>query len=144
MKSINQDEGLKGNEKIEEAILALQKEATPERLAHALTVIRHRVLEGGQVIVAVEPSLLQDQMNLQTVKTSDGKNWWLAFTCFDEELKGADSVKSTFLTDMGKLFQAALTVPEIQGVILNPYNRTIQLDKHLIKILLPLQDEKGE
>ena len=34
------DEGLKGNEKIEEAIAALQQEATPEILAHALTVIR--------------------------------------------------------------------------------------------------------
>ena len=29
-----QDEGLKGNEKIEEAIAALQREATPEQLAH--------------------------------------------------------------------------------------------------------------
>ena len=47
-----QDEGLKGNEKIEEAIAALQKEATPEQLAHTLTVIRHRVQEGGQFIVA--------------------------------------------------------------------------------------------
>lgn len=48
-----QDEGLKGNEKIEEAIAALQREATPEQLAHTLTVIRHRVQEGGQFIVAV-------------------------------------------------------------------------------------------
>lgn len=135
-----QDEGLKGNEKIEEAIAALQKDATPERLAHTLTVIRHRVLEGGQVIVAVEPSLVQNQMDLEMLKTSDGKHWWVAFTCFDEEMKGADNVKSTFLTDMGKLFQAALTVPEIQGVILNPYNRTIQLDKHLIEILLPKEN----
>ena len=38
------DEGLKGNEQIEEAILALQQEATPEMLAHALTVIRRRIL----------------------------------------------------------------------------------------------------
>ena len=44
------DEGLKGNEKIEEAIAALQQEATPEMLAHALTVIRKRVRENGQVI----------------------------------------------------------------------------------------------
>ncbi len=65
-----QDEGLKGNEKIEEAIAALQKEATPEQLAHTLTVIRHRVQEGGQFIVAVEPSLTQTQMNVRVVKTS--------------------------------------------------------------------------
>ena len=36
------DEGLKGNEKIEEAISALQQEASQELLAHTLTVIRRR------------------------------------------------------------------------------------------------------
>ncbi|MCI5881341.1 MAG: SseB family protein, partial [Clostridium sp.] len=72
--------------------------------------------------------------------TSDGEGWWTAFTGFEEELKGADSVKSTFLTDMERLFQAALTVPDIQGVILNPWNRTLMLDKHLIEILLPKKE----
>ena len=56
-KNENQDEGLKGNEKIEDAIAALQSNATEELLAHALTVIRRRMKEGGQLIVAVEPSV---------------------------------------------------------------------------------------
>lgn len=30
---------------------------------------------------------------------------------------------------------AALAVPEISGIILNPWNRTIQLDKTLIRII---------
>ena len=135
--NINQDEGLKGNEKIEEAIYELQSEATPEQLAHTLTVIRRRIREGGQFIVDVEPSYTGTQMNLKTIKTEDGAVWWSAFTSFEEELKGADSVKSTFLSDMGKLFEMALTVPEIQGVILNPWNRTIMLNKELIRITLP-------
>ena len=49
------EEGLIGNEKIEEAIAALQREPTQELLAHALTVVRRRIRENGQVIVAVEP-----------------------------------------------------------------------------------------
>ena len=49
------DEGLQGNETIEEAILELQKEPTPELLAHVLTVIRRRMKEGGQAILSVEP-----------------------------------------------------------------------------------------
>lgn len=65
-----QDEGLKGNERIEDAIFALQKEATQEQLAHTLTVIRRRMKEGGQLIVAVEPDPAQAQMKLQTVRTS--------------------------------------------------------------------------
>ena len=68
-------------------------------------------------------------------KTADGKAWWAAFTSFEEELKGGGSVKSTFLADIDKLFASALTVPEIAGVIINPWNRTIQLDKNLIQIV---------
>ena len=52
--AISQDETLKGNEKIEEAILGLQEETSQEMLAHVLTVIRRRMNENGQVIVAVE------------------------------------------------------------------------------------------
>ena len=136
-KNENQDEGLKGNEKIEDAIAALQSNATEELLAHTLTVIRRRMKEGGQLIVAVEPSVQGTQMNLQTVKTTDGAVWWSAFTSFEEELKGADQIKSTFLTDIDKLFQTTLSVPEIKGVILNPWNCTIMLDKHLIEIIMP-------
>ena len=132
-----QDETLHGNEKIEVAIQALQKEATQEQLAHTLTVIRRRMKDSGQVIVAVEPSIGTTQMNLKTLQTSDGANWWYAFTSFNEEMKGADSVKSTFLVDIDKLFDAALTVPEIKGVILNPWNRTLMLDKGLIRIIKP-------
>ena len=132
----NKDEGLIGNEKIEEAVLALQNEPSGERLAHTLTVIRRRMKEGGQLIVAVEPSLENMQMRLQTVKTEDGGIWWSAFTSFDEEVKGADSVMSTFMTDIRKLFDAALKVDEIEGIILNPWNRTIMLDKKLIKIII--------
>ena len=131
-----QDEGLKGNERIEDAILALQQEATQEQLAHALTVIRRRMKEGGQLIVAVEPDPAQAQMKLQTVRTPDGKIWWSAFTSFEEELKGGGNVKSTFLTDIDRLFETALTADEIEGVILNPWNRTIMLDKYLIKVIL--------
>ena len=49
------DEGLNGNEKIEQAVCQLQQEPTQEQLAHTLTVIRRRMRENGQVVVAVEP-----------------------------------------------------------------------------------------
>ena len=119
---------------IEQAIAGLQQEATPEQLAHTLTVIRRRMQEGGQVIVAVEPPKGGSQMLLQAIET-DGKTWWAAFSSFEEELKGGGSVKSTFLANIDKLFASALTVPEIAGVIINPWNRTIQLDKNLIQII---------
>lgn len=130
------DEGLLGNEKIEDAIAALQQQPTQELLAHALTVVRRRMRENGQVIIAVEPNEAAGQMKLQAVKTSDRKNWWAVFTSFDEELKGGKSVMSTFMTDIGKLLEAALSEEEISGVIINPWNRTLMLDKTLIRIVL--------
>ena len=91
-------------------------------LAHTLTVIRRRMQENGQFIVAVEPPTGDGQIRVQAIKTADGKAWWAAFTSFEEELKGGGSVKSTFLAN-------------IAGVIINPWNRTIQLDKNLIQII---------
>ena len=130
------DEGLQGNEKIETAIAALQQEASEEMLAHTLTVIRRRMKEGGQFIVAVEPPTGGGQMQIQAVQTPDGNSWWAAFTSFDEELKGSGSVMSTFLTDMKQLFNSAITTDNIQGIIINPWNRTIMLDKVLLRIIL--------
>ncbi|MGN8888189.1 SseB family protein [Blautia sp. HCP28S3_G10] len=135
-KILHTDEGLQGNDKIEQAIVGLQQEATQEMLAHTLTVIRRRMREKGQLIIAVEPPKGDGQIQLQAVRTDDGKQWWTAFTGFEEELKGGDSVKSTFLTDIEKLFESALTVDEIEGVIINPWNRTIMLNKRLISIIL--------
>ena len=129
------DEGLNGNEKIEQAVYALQQAATQEQLAHTLTVIRRRMKEHGQFVVAVEPNLGSEQMQLRTIRTADGASWWYAFTSFEEELKGSDSVKSTFLADLDKLFDTALEVPEIEGIILNPWNLTLMLNKRLIRIV---------
>ena len=62
----------------------------------------------------------------------------MAFTSFDEELKGSNSVMSTFMTDIKQLFTSALQADAISGIILNPWNRTIMLDKNLIQITLGL------
>lgn len=133
---VNQDKGLQGNEKIEQAIAGLQQETTQEMLAHTLTVIRRQMREKGQFILSVEPLTGDNQLRIGTVKTGDGKVWWAAFTSFEEELKGGGSVQSTFLTDIAQLFNSALQVNEIEGIILNPWNRTIMLDKNLINIIL--------
>lgn len=131
-----QEEALQGNETIEQAIAALQQSATPELLAHALTAIRRRIRENGQFVVAVEPGPAT-QMSLKTVQTPDGRAWWYAFTSFEEEMQGAEQVQSTFMADIGKLLETALTVSEIEGIILNPWHRTLMLDKTLIQIVLP-------
>ena len=134
------DEGLQGNEKIETAIAALQQEPSEEMLAHTLTVIRRRMKEGGQFIIAVEPPKGDDQMQVQAIQTPDGNRWWAAFTSFEEELKGSGSVMSTFLTGMEQAFRTVLMAEEVNRIIVNPWNRTIMLDKNLIRIILGEQE----
>ena len=119
-----QDKSLQMNQTIETAILQLQQSPTPEQLAHTLTVVRRCMQAGGQ-------------WQPRVVTTADGASWWYAFTSFEEQMKSPDTVKSTFLADIDKLFAAALSAPEIAGIIVNPWHCTLQLDKELIRIIQP-------
>jgi len=135
--SIPVDEGLQGNETIEEAILVLQQEPTEEMLAHTLTVIRRRARANGQFIVAViPPAGAESSLQIQAIQTEDERYWWMAFTGFDEEIKGGEAVMSTFMADISHLFEAALMTDEIEGIILNPWNRALMLDKSLLQLIL--------
>ena len=62
--------------------------------------------------------------------------WWSVFTSFDEELKGSGSVMSTFMSGIGQILKTAGEVEGISGIIINPWNRTLMLDKNLINIIL--------
>ena len=106
-----QDKSLQMNQTIETAILQLQQSPTPEQLAHTLPACLHTA--------------------------ADDASWWYAFTSFEEQMKSPDTVKSTFLADIDKLFAAALSAPEIAGIIVNPWHCTLQLDKELIRIIQP-------
>ena len=43
---------------------------------------------------------------------------------------------STFLTGIEQAFRAVLAAEGAKGIIVNPWNRTIMLDKNLIRIIL--------
>ena len=129
------DKGLNGNEKIEQAVCQLQQEPTQEQLAHTLTVIRRRMRENGQVVVAVEAVAKEQNLQLATVRTEDGRRWFAAFTSFEEEMKGGGAVKSTFLADIQQLFEVAREA-DVAGVILNPWNRRLALDQTLLAVVL--------
>ena len=107
------DEGLQGNETIEEAILV------------------------GQFIVAViPPAGAESSLQIQAIQTEDERYWWMAFTSFDEEIKGGETVMSTFMADISHLFEAVLMTDDIEGIILNPWNRALMLDKGLLQLIL--------
>lgn len=125
------DKALIGNELIEENIVYLKDSFTEENLAVLLTTFRKRILDAGQFVVAVDTS--GNDINL-TLKTANynGKKWFVAFTSFDEELKGDGSVMSGFLADIGQLFDMALKSDEVEGVIINPYGNMLSVNKAII------------
>ena len=43
---------------------------------------------------------------------------------------------STFMADIEKMFESAINAEGIEGIIINPWNRTIMLDRELIRIVL--------
>lgn len=132
--AITKDEGLKGNEKIEECIDLLRKEPSDEALAVTLTAIRCRMKEKGQFIVAVEPNPAAG-MQVKTMTLKDGQNWIPVFTSFEEEMIRNSGVMSTFLADIDQLFQMVLNEPNVAGLLLNPWNRTMTLNKTLIQVI---------
>ena len=129
----NMDEGLKGNEKIESYIAMLQKEPSQELLAVTLTSIRRRMQEGGQFIVPVDYRA-DGSLQVQVMETN-GKKWLPAFSGFEEQMKGSTQVMSTFLANIDQLLGLALT-GDVEGLLLNPWNLTMKLDKNLIRIIL--------
>lgn len=135
-KRMEKDRNLAGNEKIERAVRALQTEPTNEMLAHTLTVIRKRLKENGHFIVSLDPLAGQDSLLMRVICTDDGKRWFAAYTGFEEQAKDSNGVMSAFTAEIEKLFRITLDTKDIEGLILNPYNCTLMLNKQMIRIIL--------
>lgn len=128
------DKGLTGNEKIEEGIKKLKADFTDESLANVLTVIRKRALENGQFVVAVDAAKSDTNLSLSTVNMN-GKRWFVAYTSFEEEMKGNLNVMSGFLADISELFELALKSSEVEGILLNPHGNMMTLNKQIIEVV---------
>ena len=136
----NRDKGLIGNELIEKNIKALKDSFTDENLAVVLTTIRKRILDNGQFVVAVDATdmgAMSANANI-AIKTAkyNGKKWFVAYTSFDEELKGNLNVMSGFLADIRQIFELTLKSDDVEGVILNPYGNMMTLNKQIISVII--------
>ena len=133
---MEKDNNLQENTKIEEAIEQLQKVPSQEMLTHTLTVLRRRMKEDGELIPSVDQDAGTGSLQMRLLKTKDGRSWFLAFTSFEEQMKDSNPVMPAFTAKISQLFQMVLEEEKIDGLILNPWNRTIMLDKNLIRIII--------
>lgn len=128
------DVNLRGNEKIEAALAAFQKNATEESLTNLLSILRHRMQENGQLIVSVETTT-DGTLQLKAREIKGKGKWFVAFTSMEEQILGPDKVMSTFQADIGQLFAMARQTDEIQGIALNPWHNAMLLNKQLLQIV---------
>ena len=133
---MEKDDRLKENIKIELAIEQLQKVPSQEMLAHTLTVLRRRMKEGGELIPSLDQNAGMNSLQMRVLRTEDGRSWFLAFTSFEEQMKDSNPVMYAFTAKIEQLFQMTLGEKNIDGLILNPWNRTIMLDKNLLRIVM--------
>lgn len=131
---MEKDKNLRGSKLIEDAIDVMYQDMTDENLAKVVYVLRDRIKDSGHLIVAVKPGM--NSLEPRTVKTPDGKSWFAAFTSFDEELKKKDDMVSGFTAEMTKLFGLALEADGIEGVIVNPWDKALKLNKELLELVL--------
>lgn len=131
---MQKDIGLIGNEKIEEYIGVLKEHPEDEVLAAVLTAIRKRMQEGGQFVVAVQMAV-EGGLKLETKVVGDRGDFFMAFTSFEEQMIGGKGVMSTFMADISQLFDMVLADDSVSGVLLNPYNLSILLDREVIHLI---------
>ena len=132
------DKELVGNYMIEKAVHTFKEQTTDETLAYVLTAIRQRVKEHGHFVIAVDYVMQGAPLTIRPLATSDGNQWWAVFTSYEEEMKGKGKSQpvSLFTADMEQIFDQVRNVPEINGVIINPWSESLVLNKKLIDVVM--------
>lgn len=133
---MKKDKGLIGNEVIEQNISKLKSDFTDENLALVLSAIRQRMLDNGQFVVGVAAAeTITTNLSLKTVGYNGGK-WFIAYTSFEEELKGKSGVMSGFLADINQILDITLKSEGIEGIIINPHGNMLSLNKAVIEVIM--------
>lgn len=134
MKYMEADKNLQGNEILEEKIIKMYENLTDRTYADALEAVRERMKAGGHLVVAVRPAGVGG-LELRPVSTPDGISWIAAFTGLEEEIKKKDAIMSGFTAEISKLFDMVLESENINGLIINPWDKALKLDKRIIRLI---------
>ncbi len=144
-----------GNEPIEEAIGLWKKDNSKENAYKVMEAIRIRMNQGGRLLVpvAVNPGKNMrvggNKMNLQAIRTKDGKLWQPAYTS-EDQLKKTGARKISVLTfPIENLFKRMLEQKDspdkiaasISGIVLNLQDKSMFLPLGAIDAILKANEE---
>ena len=132
-----QDNTLRGNEIIEEAIRLYHEEPDNWRLMGVCMAVRKRIQEDGHLIFPADISEDEEGNTtffFKTLETETGATALVAFTNRDEWKKGPPSGAVSQFID--SILEPLLQMENIDGVLLNPWGESMFLDKEDITVIL--------
>ncbi len=138
---------LQGNTRITDAISAFSKEESHDN-EHLQAVFESILMEmkaGTCMLFAATPEQSevegqnQIRITMNILKTGDGKSYAIAFTSQEEQARGKDrkdAVQNAVTMPIGKIIEAAVQNPQVDGVVINPWGESFIVVRKVEEVLL--------
>lgn len=156
----NQDDFPNSNKMIENAIDQYYVQNNKDGMLVFMKTLLISIEQGGELVVpyiTTSSILSKEQLNsisigdtftldhdvklkLETVKDVKGNEWMGVFTSTNEMHKGSSGnvqINQSILS----ILQSVLDLEEVNGIVINPFGKHIQISKNMIALLISIYDE---
>ena len=156
----NQDDFPNSNKMIEDAIDQYYVQNNKDGMLVFMKNLLISIEQGGELVVpyiTTSSILSKEQLNsisigdtftldhdvklkLETVKDVKGNEWMGVFTSTNEMHKGSSGnvqINQSILS----ILQSVLDLEEVNGIVINPFGKHIQISKNMIALLISIYDE---
>ncbi|MGO5180641.1 ADP-ribosylglycohydrolase family protein [Catenibacterium mitsuokai] len=156
----NQDDFPNSNKMIEDAIDQYYVQNNKDGMLVFMKTLLISTEQGGELVVpyiTTHSILSEEQLNrisigdtftldhdvklkLETVKDVKGNEWMGVFTSTNEMHKGSSGnvqINQSILS----ILQSVLDLEEVNGIVINPFGKHIQISKNMIALLISIYDE---
>lgn len=156
----NQNDFPNSNKMIEDAIDQYYVQNNKDGMLVFMKTLLISIEQGGELVVpyiTTSSILSEEQLNsisigdtftldhdvklkLETVKDVKGNEWMGVFTSTNEMHKGSSGnvqINQSILS----ILQSVLDLEEVNGIVINPFGKHIQISKNMIALLISIYDE---
>ena len=156
----NQHDFPNSNKMIEDAIDQYYVQNNKDGMLVFMKTLLISIEQGGELVVpyiTTHSILSEEQLNsisigdtftldhdvklkLETVKDVKGNEWMGVFTSTNEMHKGSSGnvqINQSILS----ILQSVLDLEEVNGIVINPFGKHIQISKNMIALLMSIYDE---
>lgn len=156
----NQDDFPDSNKMIEDAIDQYYVQNNKDGMLVFMKTLLISIEQGGELVVpyiTTHSILSEEQLNsinigdaftlnhdvklkLETVKDVKGNEWMGVFTSTNEMHKGSSGnvqINQSILS----ILKSVLDLEEVNGIVINPFGKHIQISKNMIALLISIYDE---